>query len=124
MTIEFLKSSQTYRKLFIAIIVLQSLIILVSKIVEYSNTNAGVLEHQLPRAVFWIYFWIGISAPIISLVILVLGFVIPYIRKNLIEESGWGEWRQSAALCFLNIVAAIPWFYFGGLVFYSAGGNR
>ena len=116
--------SRIVRAIFTGAILVQTAIILLCAAVEFSNVSAGFMEHQIPKILFWIYVWIGIGAPSAALGTLIVCLAMPGPRKNLIEEAGWGTWRQAATLCLLNVTAAIPWFYFGGLVFYSAGGNR
>ncbi len=115
---------RTLRLLFAGTILFQAAIILTCLVLRYANAAVGFLQYRLPGPLFWIYVWVGVGAPSIALLTLI---VLWAKRSSLqIDTSNTSKQplRQLVVLCVANVCAVAVWFVFGGLVFFAAGGNR
>ena len=116
--------NRALRFLFASTILLQTAIVLACMALDYANAEAGLLKYRLPQSLFWVYVWIGVGAPGIALVTLVILWAKRSSLWNGISIANERALRHLIALCVVNVCAVAVWFVFGGLAFFVAGGNR
>jgi len=91
---------------------------------EHANDAVGYLKHRLPEILFWIYVWVGIGAPAIALITLVILWVKRSSLWNVASSTCKTALLHLIVLCLINVLAFAVWFVFGSLVFFGAGGSR
>ena len=109
---------------FVGTVLFQFAIILACAVLDIANSNAGFMQYRLPQTLFFIYVWVGIGAPGIALTTLA---VLYSKRSSLWSATGnisQAKLRRLVVLSVINVFALFAWFYFGGLVFFGAGGTR
>ena len=112
------------RLLFVGTVVLQTLIVLVCVAFGHANEQAGLLRYRLPEFLFWVYVWVGVGAPAIALVTLIVMWIKRASLWNGASTAARKALRQLVVLCVVNVCALALWFALGSLVFFGAGGNR
>ncbi len=112
------------RYLLISSLLLEIAIILTCVVLSDLNDKAGYLLHRVPAFLFWVYVWVGISAPIIAITTLITLWAKKKSVWNVASDANKKALRQLIVLCVINACAFAVWFVFAGLVFFGAGGNR
>ena len=112
------------RFLFAGAVLFQSAIVLGCFALDYANAEAGFMRYRLPQFVFWSYLSVGIGTPAIALATLLALWARRSALWNATNSTNKGSLRLLIFWCVVNVFAFPAWFFFGGIVFFGAGGNR
>jgi hypothetical protein len=121
MTVSAARMIPRLRIVFASTLSFELAMIIATLFVDRANEAAGMMQYRLPVPLFWSYVWIGISAPVAALVTL---FVLRVTRSVERPPPEAHARVQLALLCAANVAGFALWFWFGGRVFFGAGGVR
>ena len=124
MSPEIPRWNRILRYLLTSALLLEIAIILTCVVLSDINAKAGYLQHRIPAFLFWVYVWVGISAPIIAITTLITLWAKKKSVWNDASDTNKKSLRKLMVLCVVNACAFAVWLELAGLVFFGAGGNR